>query len=51
MKLTSFKSLLLALGFVASLITVTGCNKGYGCPTDFSVDAAIEVPAAVLADC
>jgi hypothetical protein len=51
MKLSSLKTFLVALGFVASLVTMSSCNKGYGCPADFSVDASTEIPAAVIPSC
>ncbi|MEO5906266.1 MAG: hypothetical protein ABIQ11_06040 [Saprospiraceae bacterium] len=51
MKLSSFKLILTALGFVACLATTTSCNKGYGCPSDFSVDASKEAPAYVVPSC
>ena len=51
MKLTSVKTLLVAFGFVACLLTMSSCNKGYGCPTDFSVDASTEIPVATLPSC
>jgi hypothetical protein len=50
MKLASFKSLLIALGLFAGLATVSSCNKGYGCPTDFSVDA-VEIPTCTEPAC
>ncbi|MEO6131482.1 MAG: hypothetical protein ABIQ02_06515 [Saprospiraceae bacterium] len=46
MKVSSLKYLLTLLGFVASLAMTTGCNKGYGCPSDFHADAT-EAPASV----
>jgi hypothetical protein len=51
MKLPSFKSVLVALGFAACLFTMSSCNKGYGCPADFSVDASTEIPAVVPPSC
>ena len=50
MKLTSLKSLLVALGFVACLFSTTSCNRGYGCPTDFSVEA-VEIQAPMNPSC
>ncbi|MBK9981239.1 MAG: hypothetical protein IPP15_02240 [Saprospiraceae bacterium] len=46
MKVSSLKYLLILLGFVACVTMTTSCNKGYGCPSDFHVDANSEVPAA-----
>ena len=40
----SIKFFLTALGFAACLATTTSCNKGYGCPSDFSVEAVYETP-------
>ncbi|HZV43036.1 MAG TPA: hypothetical protein VFF90_01075 [Saprospiraceae bacterium] len=51
MKLSFFKSVLVAFGFVACLLTMSSCNKGYGCPADFSVEASIEIPAQVIPSC
>ncbi len=51
MKVSSLKYLLSILGFVACIAMTTSCNKGYGCPTDFSVDANIEAPASTLPSC
>lgn len=49
MKVRSFKLILSAVGLVACLAMSTGCNKGYGCPGDFSADACTEV--ATLPSC
>ena len=38
MKVSAFK-LLVFLGFAAILVSATACNRGYGCPSDFSVEA------------
>ena len=47
----SIKFFLTALGFVACMALTTSCNKGYGCPSDFSVDAQTEAPACVIPSC
>ena len=47
----SIKFFLSTLGFVACMAMTTSCNKGYGCPTDFSVDAQTEAPVAVNKGC
>lgn len=47
----SIKFFLSALGFVACMAMSTGCNKGYGCPSDFSVDARTEAPASIIPTC
>ncbi len=51
MKVSSFKIILTTLGFAACLAMSTGCNKGYGCPSDFSVDACTEMPATITPSC
>lgn len=51
MKVSSLKFALMAIGLIACVTMTTSCNKGYGCPSDFSVDACIEVPAAVVPTC
>lgn len=45
MKVSSLKFILIAVGLVACVSMTTSCNRGYGCPSDFSVDAA---PKAAL---
>ena len=47
MKVSSLKFLLIAVGLVACVSMTSSCNKGYGCPSDFSVDAAAKAPASV----
>ncbi len=34
----SVAKLFVALAFVASLLSLTSCNRGYGCPTNLSVE-------------
>ena len=51
MKVSSLKYLLTVLGFVACIAMTTSCNKGYGCPSDFSVDSNTELPAATVPSC
>jgi hypothetical protein len=51
MKLPSFKFILVTLGFALCLLSASSCNKGYGCPTDFSVDSLIEMPAIAHPTC
>lgn len=44
MRKASFKSLLAVLALLIVLGSLTSCNRGYGCPTNFSVDAkAVQV--------
>lgn len=43
MKVSALK-LLVFLGFIALILSAAACNRGYGCPSDFSVDA-MESPA------
>lgn len=47
----SIKSFFAALGLVACIAMTTSCNKGYGCPSDFSVDACVEAPADIVIAC
>ena len=51
MKVSSLKFILVSLGLIACVSMTTSCNKGYGCPSDFSVEAQTEVPAAVVPSC
>ncbi len=51
MKVSSLKFILIGLGLSASLVMTTGCNKGYGCPSDFSVDASTEMPVVIDPSC
>lgn len=51
MKISSIRLFLAALGFIACMVTTTSCNKGYGCPSDFSVDARTEAPVSVEYSC
>jgi hypothetical protein len=47
MKVSSLKFVLIAVGLIICASMTTSCNKGYGCPSDFHVDATTEVPAVV----
>lgn len=40
-----------ALALVVGLLTATACNRGYGCPTDFGVDAVASVADNQPGDC
>ncbi len=51
MKLSSLKFFLIAVGLIACVTMTTSCNRGYGCPSDFSVEASSEVPDAVVPSC
>ena len=51
MKVSSLKLGLIAVGLIACVSMTSSCNKGYGCPSDFSVEAATEVPATVDPSC
>jgi hypothetical protein len=51
MKVSSLKFVLIAVGLIACVSMTSSCNRGYGCPSDFSVDAATEVPASVVPSC
>ena len=48
MKVPSLKFILIAVGLVACVSMTTSCNKGYGCPADFSVDATGKAPVRVV---
>ena len=37
MKKSTIKNLLAAIAFVAFAASISSCNKGYGCPTNFKV--------------
>ena len=43
MKVSSLKFFLIALGLIACVSITSSCNRGYGCPSDFSVDAMDKV--------
>jgi len=51
MKVSSLKFVLIAVGLIACVTMTSSCNKGYGCPSDFSVDAAAKVSAVVDPSC
>ncbi len=51
MKVPSLKFILIAVGLVACVSMTTSCNKGYGCPSDFSVDAASKASVSVAPAC
>ncbi|MFK8058134.1 MAG: hypothetical protein AB8F78_18555 [Saprospiraceae bacterium] len=39
------RNFLYALVLIASVVATTACNRGYGCPTDFSLE--IEQPSTL----
>lgn len=41
MKSRRFKRILSLLAFVAVFSTFTSCNKGYGCPNNFSMNETV----------
>lgn len=44
MKKSNFRSILAVLAFVAVMASFASCNRGYGCPTNFSAgDIAAQV--------
>jgi len=49
MKVSALK-LLVFLGFAAIALSTTACNRGYGCPSDFSVEA-VDAPSPVQPAC
>jgi len=36
----SLKQILILVAFFATVASFTSCNKGYGCPNNFSIDKA-----------
>ena len=51
MKVSSLKFILVGLGLAACVTMTSSCNKGYGCPSDFSVDASTEMPSTIDPAC
>ena len=51
MKVSSLKFDLIAVGLVVCVSMTSSCNKGYGCPADFHVEATSGVSASVDANC
>ena len=52
-KMNSFKKLIPVFLFLFALATLSSCNRGVGCPSDFSigqtaVETAVETVAEVL---
>lgn len=41
MKSRKFQKILSLLAFVAIFSTFTSCNKGYGCPNNFSMNETV----------
>lgn len=41
MKKASFKSLLAAAALLIALSSLTSCNRGYGCPDNFSLNTKV----------
>ncbi|MEL7020204.1 MAG: hypothetical protein AAGK47_01230 [Bacteroidota bacterium] len=42
MKKNTFRQFVALFAFVAMLASLASCNRGYGCPTNFSADTAVE---------
>lgn len=47
MKVKSVKTLLFAFVLLASASSLTSCNRGYGCPNNFSLN---EAPVLIVTD-
>lgn len=47
MKVKSVKTLLFAIVLLASASSLTSCNRGYGCPNNFSLN---EAPVLIVTD-
>lgn len=51
MKSKIFRSVLVIAALFVAALSFSSCNRGYGCPTNFSLQsAACNVAAAVAAD-
>jgi len=48
MKKSTLKQLLIVLTFFTVAATLSSCNKGYGCPTNFKVAKAAQVVQNVI---
>lgn len=51
MKSNSFKLILAAVGLFVCISVMSSCNRGYGCPTNFSVDAECPVMGTETVSC
>ena len=50
MKGRNFKQLVVLLAFAATIGTMTSCQRGYGCPNNFSIETvAAQVISTVAA--
>ncbi len=45
MKNRTVKSLALFVALALTSLSMSSCNRGYGCPTDFSIAAKVVKPA------
>lgn len=50
MKSKIFRSLLLAAALLTTATSFSSCNRGYGCPTNFSLQSAAGAVVCALAD-
>jgi hypothetical protein len=48
MKKVNFKQLLLVAALFAAAISFSSCNRGYGCPNNFSINTVTNAAASVL---
>lgn len=50
MKTKIFRSIVLLAALSLTALSFSSCNRGYGCPTNFSIRAATGAAISVLAD-
>lgn len=50
MKTKIFRSIVLLAALSLTALSFSSCNRGYGCPTNFSIRAAAGAAISVLAD-
>ena len=50
MKTKFFRSLVLFAALSLTAVSFSSCNRGYGCPTNFSIGAVVGTTVSVLAD-
>ena len=51
MKINKIKSYLAVAAFVALSASISSCNRGYGCPNNFSLsEKAVQAGQAIVAD-
>jgi hypothetical protein len=50
MKTKFFRSLVLLAALSLTAVSFSSCNRGYGCPTNFSIGTVVGTTVSVLAD-